>query len=164
MENTFEPQHFNSYVQIDFIFIMNLKLKSLSKNLILSFFSLIIFIIIAELFTRLFWDPRTSEDQPRVDIILDGVDRTFTHEGITYQTNSFGIRNKEISSPKDSTIFRILCLGDSYTWGAGLNEDQLITVKLETLLNAWGKKDFQVINAGIPGTNTQDQYEQLDIS
>jgi lysophospholipase L1-like esterase len=140
---------------------MKKKLEKLLKNLLLSFISLVIFISIAELLTRIFWDPRTSEDQPRVDIILDGVDRTFTHEGITYQTNSFGIRNKEISTHKDSLTYRILCLGDSYTWGAGLEEEQLVTLKLESLLNDRGDTDFQVINAGIPGTNTQDQYEQL---
>lgn len=94
---------------------MKKKLKNLSKNILLSFLSLIFFIILAELLTRIFWDPRTSDNQPQADIILEGVDRTFTHEGVTYQTNSLGIRNKEVPCQEDFNTFRILCLGDSYT-------------------------------------------------
>ncbi|MGD8778936.1 MAG: SGNH/GDSL hydrolase family protein [Ignavibacteria bacterium] len=64
---------------------------------------------------------------------------------------------------KDSQTFRIFALGDSFIWGDGLKNKDLITIKIENLLN---KKvsdniNIEVVNTGIGGFNTQDEYNQL---
>jgi len=89
----------------------------LIKNLSLSFISLIIFLTIAEIFTRIFWNDEFVKLHE--SFILPGVNRSLIHEGILYKTNSLGIRNKELSLDKDSNTVRILALGDSFILGDG---------------------------------------------
>ncbi|MFH1620185.1 MAG: GDSL-type esterase/lipase family protein, partial [bacterium] len=54
----------------------------------------------------------------------------------------------------------ILCLGDSFTFGYGLPQNQTYPAHLERLLNAGGYR-FRVINLGIPGQNTSQLFERL---
>ncbi len=131
----------------------------LFKNLSLSLISLVLFFISAEILTRIFWNDEFVK--PHESFILPGVNRSLIHEGILYKTNSLGIRDKELPLEKDSNTVRILALGDSYVWGDGLKEDELITVKIEEQLNREHLKKIEVINAGIGGINTKDEYNQL---
>jgi len=52
-------------------------------------------------------------------------------------------------------------LGDSFVWGDGLNSEESVTVKLENVLDTIYPSDIEVINAGIGGFNTKDEYNQL---
>jgi len=55
--------------------------------------------------------------------------------------------------------FRIICLGDSYTYGHGVDDDKTYPFFLEKYLNGISKRRFQVINAGDPGaTITEELY------
>ncbi|MCP4650737.1 MAG: tetratricopeptide repeat protein [PVC group bacterium] len=50
---------------------------------------------------------------------------------------------------------KILCLGDSYTYGIGTTKEHSYPAQLQRLLDQKaGKEKFQVINAGQPGMNT----------
>lgn len=73
---------------------------------------------------------------------------------VSYTTNSFGMRNPEITAvPKDSTV-RILCLGDSFTQGDGATNGHSFPRVLERLLNLNGTDQrFEVINAGSNGSD-----------
>ncbi len=138
---------------------MGLKQKNFLINLSLSLISIIVFLILCELVTRLFWDP---EIQNRKSIIIKEKNRTVNYENIEYKTNSYGIREEEISIDKAKNEYRILALGDSFIWGDGLTYDQLVTSKIEKLLNQRDKsKVYQVINTGIGGFNTKNEYDQL---
>lgn len=66
------------------------------------------------------------------------------------ETNSYGLRNREFSPEKGDT-FRIVCLGNSCTFGNLVSSDETYSHKLESLCrwNFGGK--IQIINAGIPG-------------
>jgi hypothetical protein len=64
--------------------------------------------------------------------------------------SSQGLRNPELG-PKQPGEFRILLLGDSYTMGHGLTEDQTIARALESLLPDSDERRFTVINAGAGG-------------
>lgn len=136
-------------------------MKNILKNILLSFLSLIIFIILAEGLTRLFWTPSKNETEVRKGLILEGANRSVNYEGIEYKINSYGIRNRELSIEKDSNVTRIMALGDSFIWGDGLPNEDLITAKLEFALNEKTDKKFEVINTGIGGFNAQDEYNQL---
>lgn len=76
-----------------------------------------------------------------------------------YNTNEFqtiatisaqGIRNRIVTTPKPEGVYRVLTVGDSFTFGWGVNEEDSWPRKLESLLSVSGKK-VEVINAGAPG-------------
>jgi hypothetical protein len=56
---------------------------------------------------------------------------------------------------------RVLVLGDSFTFGWGVLDDEPYPQRTEQLLRARGL-DVEVINAGIPGYNTEQEAALLD--
>lgn len=69
--------------------------------------------------------------------------------------NSKGFRDREFEIKKGEGICRIICLGDSVTFGAPDNKvkiEQVYSERLEALLNlSFPERRFEVINAGVPG-------------
>lgn len=63
-----------------------------------------------------------------------------------FRTNSIGLRGGEIT--KKGGRVRILALGDSTTFGIGVNEEETWPAKLQAAL---GAEFVEVINAGTPG-------------
>lgn len=74
--------------------------------------------------------------------------------------SSIGLRNKEISIQKQEGTYRILCFGDSYTYGWGVNIDHSWPMQLEEYLRHQGLLNIEVINCGQPGqyTSTYKKY------
>lgn len=68
----------------------------------------------------------------------------------TARINKLGLREREIQ-PKQPGVFRICALGDSYTYGWGVEAEQTWLRKLEEKLNADGVK-VETINLGKPGS------------
>ncbi|HKP32378.1 MAG TPA: SGNH/GDSL hydrolase family protein [Chitinophagaceae bacterium] len=66
----------------------------------------------------------------------------------TVSISSIGLRNPEITVEKSK--FRILCFGDSWTYGWGVNMEDAWPAKLQTYLNSKGL-DVEVINCGQAG-------------
>ena len=78
-------------------------------------------------------------------------------------TNSFGQRSDEISLQKPADTYRILMLGDSMTFGWGVNNDQTFSSLLQKKLNNWSKENgtnikYEVLNAGFTSGKTLDTY------
>ena len=69
---------------------------------------------------------------------------------VTIETSSLGFRDREMAVDKPSGVFRILALGDSFTFGVGVEGNQAYPKVLETLLNRSGGlgRRVEVINAG----------------
>jgi lysophospholipase L1-like esterase len=63
------------------------------------------------------------------------------------QINSLGIRGPEVHDPKPPGVWRVICLGDSCTFGAGHPYPQI----LQTMLNERAPGAFEVVNAGVIG-------------
>jgi len=76
--------------------------------------------------------------------------KAFTHSS-TVVTNSYGLRDREFTLKPDHGRFRILCLGDSLTFGNGVDSSSTYPKQLEALLNSSGQQGYEVINAGVPG-------------
>jgi len=73
-------------------------------------------------------------------------------------TNSLGLRGKEITLEKPSGYKRILVLGDSFTFGLYVSDEETYPAVLEKLLTGQGHK-VEVINAGYAdGFETDDIY------
>jgi hypothetical protein len=66
--------------------------------------------------------------------------------------NGFGLRDVERSVEKPPGTFRILALGDSFTYGTGAPYDDTYLVRLEELLNArdGDHPRVEIVKAGIP--------------
>jgi hypothetical protein len=72
--------------------------------------------------------------------------------------NSLGFREREIG-PKRPDRYRLAVIGDSYTWGAALEEPERFSNVLELLLGP----HYEVLNFGIPGHTMPNHLDELDL-
>jgi lysophospholipase L1-like esterase len=88
-----------------------------------------------------------------------GYEYTWGHKVVN---NSLGFREKEFVTPKPPNVYRIMVLGDSYTWGTGLAEEERYSNRLEALLSSkFPYKEIEVLNFGIGGLATVHEREVL---
>lgn len=72
------------------------------------------------------------------------------YSGNGYYTNSLHFRAEEFELEKSDNQFRIFVTGGSTAWGAGVNQEQLYTYLLESMLEEeYPEIDFQVISTGV---------------
>ena len=67
--------------------------------------------------------------------------------------NSIGLRDRELNIEKDNK-YRILCFGDSWTFGWGVNIENSWPKQLEGYLHKIGYNNVEVINCGQGGQYT----------
>ena len=72
-------------------------------------------------------------------------------------TNSLGYRDRE-PGPKDPGRYRIAVIGDSFTWGQGIDASERFTNLLEASLGP----GYEVLNFGIPGHDMPEHLQVLD--
>ncbi len=78
-----------------------------------------------------------------------------------FQIGLLGLRGKD-PGPLTPITFRILILGDSQAFGFGVTDDETFACHLETkLAQKYPDIDVQVLNAGVPGYGTADQFAFL---
>jgi hypothetical protein len=84
-------------------------------------------------------------------------------QGIPVVINDKGLRSPETTYEKPTGTFRILNLGDSIAMGWGVREEETYGRLLEQRLNegASGALKFEVINAGTPGWNLENELAYL---
>jgi lysophospholipase L1-like esterase len=75
----------------------------------------------------------------------------------TVSINRFGIRNAELTPSRPVGTRRIIALGDSFTFGQGVDDETLFTTQLERRLNGRNGGRYEVINAGVPGYGTAQE-------
>ncbi len=76
--------------------------------------------------------------------------------------NSHGFRDAEFPREKRPSTFRIVCLGDSWTFGANVGQDQAYPQRLEALLRReFPSADFEVFNLGVLGYSSYQGLELL---
>lgn len=76
--------------------------------------------------------------------------------------NSHGFRDKERTYEKGKDVFRIVVLGDSYTEALQVPLEKTFPYILEKRLNLGDSKRFEVINLGISGFGTAQEYLTLN--
>lgn len=72
----------------------------------------------------------------------------------SYKINSEGFRGDEIDKEKNPDEKRVIFLGDSYTFGWAINQNETYISRLNNLLNRNKSQRYQLINMGMPGYNT----------
>lgn len=185
--NSQKPDVFGKYsiqlfIVIDVIFLLIIvftialfketfaqKLFSFFLKITLSFSTIIVVFIIAEIFIRLinplgvnyFLETRKYFS----DMISDefvfyrhepNTNRTYQKANISF--NSYGLRGSEINKNKKTAI-RLLLLGDSVTFGWGVDQEEIFPEVLEKLLNYNSPTKTEVINAGVGGYNTYQEVQ-----
>jgi hypothetical protein len=70
-----------------------------------------------------------------------------------YHNNSLGWRGSREYREKKETDYRVLMLGDSFTYGFGVNDDQTFAARVEKDLRAC-RLSVEVLNGGNPGRGT----------
>lgn len=82
-------------------------------------------------------------------------DRNWLPNKVTYTINSDGLNERfDYTVEKQSEVFRIITLGDSFTYGHFVNTKDNWPERLEVQLNdshICNQKKFEVINLGMPG-------------
>jgi len=81
----------------------------------------------------------------------------FSTLGVPFQTNELGFRDRPVFD-KAPGVFRILCLGDSVTFGTGVSNEQTYPNVLESMIQQVTPPGIvvDVINAGISAYNTRN--------
>jgi lysophospholipase L1-like esterase len=78
-------------------------------------------------------------------------------------TNKESIRGGEISFTKPAGAYRVVVVGDSFTFGHGLDDDETYPSRLEDILTASvsAGRPIEVINMGVPGYTPDQEYRQI---
>lgn len=82
---------------------------------------------------------------------------SYSHD-LTINNNSLGFRGKEIAFRKKEGTTRILALGDSMTFGVGVQDSETYPYQLEQILKGKGLSNIEVINAGYADGSSLDSY------
>jgi lysophospholipase L1-like esterase len=141
------------------------KISAWALNLLLVFCSLLLPLLVAEASLRLTHHKTISFD-----------DRSFrqsawafkpntsaeSYVGVPVRINNLGMRGADTTAAKPPGVFRILGVGDSITFGYGVEYDKTFLQVLERRLNSenGGKVRYEVLNTGIPATGL-DYYTHV---
>jgi lysophospholipase L1-like esterase len=83
-------------------------------------------------------------------------------EGVALTTNSRGLRERELPLAKPPGIRRVVFLGDSVTFGAGVKDDEPFPRLLERSINGAGGGPIETVNTGVVGYNTIQELARLE--
>ncbi len=82
--------------------------------------------------------------------------------GHNTKKNKYSFRDDEIIYPKPNGVFRIMVLGDSFTWGAGLAESEMYSNRLDSMLKEHFKtQNIEVVNCALAGSPTVKERDVL---
>jgi len=72
--------------------------------------------------------------------------------------NEFGLRSKHPPKKRNEKEKKILILGDSFTYGKQISDENIFPNRIEEILNSNnGEEKYEVINAGVPGYGTAQE-------
>lgn len=110
--------------------------------------------------------PELSPDKIRHHKLLPNTYSRFEQPDFSYiqRVNNLGIRGKDRSFEKPPNHFRILTLGDSFTMGKGVEDNQTFSAQLEKSLNqnkGCVSTVIEVLNGGVDSYSPILSYLQL---
>ena len=75
--------------------------------------------------------------------------------------NADGFRSAPLAAPKRPGVFRVACIGDSWTFGMNVNQDQTYPARLASLLEGTPGSNVEVMNFGVLGYSSFQGLELL---
>jgi hypothetical protein len=85
--------------------------------------------------------------------------------GDTFEANEIGYRTAPLPGRRGGRrVFRVVFLGDSWTFGEGVREPESVPARFAELANRLGAagRPVQALNLGLPGYNTYNEVAALD--
>jgi len=144
-------------------------MKQVAKVFIVNVVVVVLILVLFEVFLRTFgivpssivravYHPNLIGDY---EPLISMVDNRVKAYPFRFTTNSQGVRSKfEYSETKGKNTFRILCLGDSFTMGWGVDDSETYSELLRALLQEKYKDiNIEVIPAGGVFSNILDQAD-----
>jgi len=90
------------------------------------------------------------------------VHRKTAEYDVTFELNTLGLRDDaDLTVAKPPGVFRVLCLGDSFTLGYAVDREDLFVDQLEQWWNAEGR-NVQVVNLGTEGYAIDQEVAWLE--
>jgi len=130
------------------------KIKEYGINILLILLSVSIVLVLTEVYLR--YNSLTIHDEQLGHRLKPNSVRV--RDNIIYKINSDGLRDREIGE-KDNNTFRIVILGDSFTFGFRNKLEDTYVKLLERKLDLYNPNiNFEVVNAGVSGYGT---YQEL---
>ena len=99
---------------------------------------------------------RTSDDPVLAYELVPSVERG------AVRVNRRGFRGAEIDASPAPGVHRVAVIGDSETFGALLLEHETFAAQLERALEQRSGADYEVMNFGVPGYNSQQELRVLE--
>jgi lysophospholipase L1-like esterase len=142
----------------------------MAKNTLLVLLSLLVGAVVCEVLIR----QTARQTLPSSDLYV--IDREIGKRmrpnwlgqefGVQVKTNSLGLRSPETTFAKPPDLYRILALGDSWTYGYRAAEADTYPRQLESLLNQravsrGAPARYEIINAGVVGYTTGQEAAYL---
>ena len=87
-----------------------------------------------------------------------GPNRSAELMGVRIETNSHGLRDREIAVQRSPAVPRIVMIGDSLTLGWGVQADDTFAKRIERLFAADGR-NIEVVNTGVGNWNTVQEVQ-----
>lgn len=138
------------------------------------FFWMAVFLGVLELLSRLLWPydlslrevMRRSDDPSIIFELKPGSETVFTGQNTnipatTIRVSQQGIRDRQYPLKKEKGVYRIIVVGDSVSFGWGVESEQTFPKYLESMLNKDGRQKYEVINFSVPGYNTVQEVATL---
>lgn len=109
---------------------------------------------------------RPSSDPKIIFELKPGAETIFSGQHVkipptTIKISPQGLRDQEYSIAKPAGTFRIIILGDSVSFGWGVELEQVFAKRLEFLLNEQAPGRYEVINFSVPGYNFSQEVATL---
>jgi lysophospholipase L1-like esterase len=82
--------------------------------------------------------------------------------GLTYTVNRYGHRGPDFALPKPRGIYRVLVLGDSFTFGEGVKLEHTFAHRLQETLRREASETIEVINVGVSAWSTDSEITYLE--
>ena len=146
-----------------------MRIRDLLKNIGLLLASTLVCLVGVELYAHYFvWEPAKGENlSAYVEDMMLGKRLVpgfvGEHTGVQVSVNSHGMRDREYDAQKPPGSLRILALGDSWTFGVGMKNEDTWPKRLEALLDS-PELPVAVMNTGVSGYETYHEafyYKEL---
>lgn len=83
------------------------------------------------------------------------------YAGVPISINSYGLRGREFPNQKTNSTFRVIVVGDSIAFGQGVRRGETLADQLEKQLQPYLDLPVEVLNCGVPGYNTRQEYNRF---
>ncbi|OGG27368.1 hypothetical protein A2960_00180 [Candidatus Gottesmanbacteria bacterium RIFCSPLOWO2_01_FULL_39_12b] len=101
-----------------------------------------------------------------IEFKYDGNPRNYfrSNNTVIHHTNKIGFRGSDFSITKTPNVKRFIFLGDSFTFGEGVYDEDTYPEKFSKFIGEkkiFGSEEIEAINLGVGGYNTQQEWTLL---